>query len=87
MLIQIPPRILQLFRQLIRRPVIPQYQAQQVTLQPRSLVVHETVARVHHAQVVEEDHIARLQLNLRRVSHRDVMQGVKGTPLDGCQGR
>lgn len=83
MLIQILPCILQLFRQPIRGPVIPQYQAEQMALQPCSFVVDERVPRMHHGQVVEEDHIAGLELNLGRVFHSDVMQGVEGSPLDG----
>lgn len=42
---------------------------------------------MHHAQVVEEDHIAGLELDLRRAFHSNVMQGVQGASLERCKGR
>ena len=41
---------------------------------------------MHHAQIVEEDHVAGLELDLGRVFRGGVMQGVEGSPLDGCEG-
>ena len=58
-----------------------------MTLQPRSFVVDERVPCVHHGQVVEEDHVAGLQLDPGGIFHSDVMQGVEGTALNRCKGR
>lgn len=86
MLIQIPPRIHQPIRQHIRRILIPQYQANQMPLQPLRFIIHERVPRMHHAQIIEKDHIAGLELNHSRMFDGDVMQSVEGTSLDRRQG-
>ena len=57
-----------------------------MTLQPRGFVVDERVPCVHHGQVVEEDHVAGLQLDTGGIFHSNVMQGVEGPALNRCKG-
>ena len=81
MIIQHPPRLLQLPRHLIRHLLIPQYQPQQMPFQTLGLIIHKRVPRMHHSQVIEKDHIARLHLNLHCVLGREGVQRVEGETL------
>ena len=57
-----------------------------MAFEPARLIVHERVPRVHHGQVVEEDHVAGLELDFDGVVHRDVVESVEGAVLEGCEG-
>lgn len=50
-------------------------------LQPRGLIVHESVSCMHHGQVVEEDHISGLQLDLDCMFRSESVQGVERETL------
>ena len=54
---------------------------------PRGLVVHKRVARMHHGQVVEEDHVAGPQRDFDGVLHGQSVQGVEREALGWGQGR
>lgn len=86
MLIQIPPRIPQLSGQLIRHPLIPQYQPQQMPLETVRLIIHKRVPRMHHAEIVEEDHVAGFEDDFCGVPHGGVVEGVEGAALEGGEG-
>lgn len=86
MLIQIPPRIRQTARQLPRGALIPQYESEQMPLEPARLVVHEAVPGVHHAEVIEEDDVAGLEGDFRGVGHGGVVEGVEGGALGRGEG-
>ena len=49
--------------------------------QPLRLIIHKRVPRMHHSQIIEEDHIARLQLDFHCVFGREGVQCVEGVPV------
>lgn len=87
MRIQIPPRPLQHARQPPRKLVISQNESQQMPLLPHLFIIHEPIPRMHHAEIIKEDEVARFEDDFRGVGQGCEVQGVEGGALVGGEGR